>query len=45
MPLIMCYLPPFVELFGPTTPKFSNPDPRPPQISNEIKAPAQIVTH
>ena len=42
IPLIMCYVSHSVELLGPTTPQFSNPDPRAPQISNQIDAPALV---
>lgn len=37
---IMCHVPPAVEILGPTTIQFSNPDPRvhDPLISNQIDA-------
>jgi len=36
----MCYVPPSVELLGPASPQFPNPDPRQPQISKQIDTPA-----
>src|SRR6218665_2979922 len=45
IPSITCYIPPSVERLGPRPTNFSNPDPRPPQISNQIDAPACYPQH
>src|SRR6218665_2569798 len=45
IPSITCYIPPSVERLGPRPTNFSNPDPRPPQISNQIDAPVCYPQH
>jgi len=32
----MCYVPPSVELLGPTTPQFSKTDPQPPRFQTRL---------
>jgi len=36
IPSIMCHVPPSVELSGPRTPQFSNPDPQPPRFQTRL---------
>ena len=45
IPSILCYVPPSIELLGPTTPKDLKPGPTTPLFSNHIDASDQAYTN